>query len=88
MENLCRAFKDLKGFCLDVIGNWPCKEKLMYMVKELDLNVNLKALNLSHSKKVQIQENNVKKARNIYSWEKIVNDIIKIYQERHSIKSS
>ena len=51
-------------------------------IRELSLKL-LKALNLPHNKKVQIQENNVKKARNIYSWEKIVNDIIKIYQERH-----
>ena len=39
-------------------------------IKELSLKL-LKALNLHHSKKVQIQENNVKKARKIYSWEKI-----------------
>jgi len=56
-------------------------------IRELSLKL-LKALNLPHRKKVQIQENNVKKARNIYSWEKIVTDIIKIYQDRHSIKSS
>jgi len=56
-------------------------------IRELSLKL-LKALNLPHIEKVQIQENNVKKARNIYSWEKIVNDIIKIYQERHPIKSS
>ena len=40
LENLCRAFKDLKGFCLDIIGNGPFTKRLMYMVKELDLNVN------------------------------------------------
>ena len=49
-------------------------------IKELSLKL-LKALNLPHSKIVQIQENNIKKARNIYSWETIVNEIIKIYQE-------
>ena len=50
------------------------------IIKELILKL-LKALNLPHSKIVQIQENNIKKARNIYSWENIVNKIIKIYQE-------
>ena len=49
-------------------------------IKELILKL-LKALNLPHSKIVQIQENNIKKTRNIYSWETIVNKIIKIYQE-------
>jgi len=49
-------------------------------IKELSLKL-LKALNLSHSKIVQIQENNIKKARNKYSWNTIVNEIIKIYQE-------
>ena len=49
-------------------------------IKELSLKL-LIALNLPHSKIVQIQENNIKKTRNIYSWETIVNKIIKIYQE-------
>ena len=40
LENLCRAFMDLKGFCLDIIGNGPDKKTLMAMVKKLDLRVN------------------------------------------------
>ena len=41
----------------------------------------LKALNLSYDELGQIQKNNRQKAFRIYSWEKIVNEIIKMYIE-------
>ena len=46
-------------------------------IEELSLKL-LKALNLSPDEIAKIQEKNIKKARNIYSWEKIVNQIINI----------
>jgi glycosyltransferase involved in cell wall biosynthesis len=41
----------------------------------------LKALNLSYDEIVQIQKNNIQKAYRTYSWEKIVDEIIKTYME-------
>ena len=40
LENLCKAFKGLNGFCLDIIGNGPGTKILKDMVRELDLKVN------------------------------------------------
>lgn len=49
-------------------------------VKQLSLKL-LKALNLSYDEIVQIQKNNIQKAYRTYSWDKIVDEIIKIYIE-------
>ena len=49
-------------------------------IKQLSVKL-LKALNLSQDEIVQIQKNNIQKACRTYSWEKIVDKIIKIYIE-------
>ena len=49
-------------------------------IKQLSVKL-LKALNLSYDEIVQIQKNNIQKAYRTYSWEKIVDEIIKIYIE-------
>ncbi len=40
LVNLIKAFKDLNGFTLDLIGDGPLKKKLMELAKELNVNVN------------------------------------------------
>ncbi|GAI59835.1 unnamed protein product, partial [marine sediment metagenome] len=49
-------------------------------IQQLSLKL-LKALNLSYDEIVQIQKNNIQRAYRTYSWEKIVDEIIKIYIE-------